>query len=169
MKLDIQKKVLGEDVRPSSGIWYYVWFNPKWKRVIVRYTDYGPYGHPEFWEEYIASKIVEHYKLDRFKLDQVADLCYSMPRGRVERVPEAGAGKITFTMENEKPGVWYMDYGGDIPSGLNAEAEQRRLISEFNLSGFANRELVEFRVVGHEKMLAEHKEKMQKLIGDIPY
>jgi hypothetical protein len=164
MKLDIRKKVMQEDARPSPGIWYYLWLKPEWKRIIVRYTDYGPYGHPEFWEEYIAHEILSFYKIEKSKLDQVADLCYSMPRGRVERMPDTG-----IMMANEKPGVWYMDYGGDIPSSLNAEAEQRRLISEFNLSGFANRDMVEFRVVNHEKMLGEHKEKLQKLIGDISY
>jgi hypothetical protein len=160
--LGVKVTVLKEDARPSSGIWYYVWLAPKWERVIVKHSEFGPYGHPKFWENYIADKIVKHYKLKLSDLAVVKELCYSMPRGRVDYVPKSDVELV-----GEKPDTWYMDFGGDIPGDV--ESEQRHLISGFNLTGFAIRNKVEFRVVPHEKMLETHKDAMQKLIGDVPY
>jgi len=154
------KVAIKEDAKPTPGIWYYIWLKPKWHRIIVTASEYGDYGHPEFWKNYLAPKIMNHYGLEESNLSELEELAYSMPRGRVDS---------TDLMSGETTDRWMLFYGDDIPSSLDAESEKRQLVSAFNLTGPLLHGKVEFRVMGHEKMTDSHREAIQKLIGLIPY
>lgn len=161
-------EVINEDVRPSQGMWYYLYLKPKWVRVIIKSREYGHYQHVDFWDKYIVHKLIDYYALSREELNFLSDLSYSMPRGRVSYSGRS-LSDIEIVGMQELEDTWYMDYGNDIPSPLNPESEKRKLISGFNLTGPANNDKVVFRKVPHEMMIPEEQKKMQELIGHVPY
>ena len=160
-----------EGVKPTEGIWYYVWFDPEWKRIFIPYSEYGSgHGHPGFWKRYIAPKVASHYRLDKEQLEQLGELPYSMPRGRVTQVPVETNVTVVIGGEEEKPGHWYLDYGDDFPADLDPDAEKKRIINAFYLTGFVLRGIAHFRVAPHEKMSSAEQGKLGRLLGrEIPY
>ena len=136
---------------------------------MVKNSEFGSYGHPKFWEEYIVPKLVEHYNLDQTAATELSELSYSMPRGRVSFSGKDIGIRAVVNGEEEQPETWYMDYGEDIPSVFDIEPEKRRLISGFNLTGPAIRDQVKFRKVKHEQMFPKQQEQIQKIIGEVPY
>jgi hypothetical protein len=172
-------EVIKEDVRPSEGIWYYIYLYPDWELIPVLATEYGGYGHEQFWARYLAPKIVDHYELGMgtkiyrdSAIRKIRELHLSMPRGRVSAPPKQ---KIEYAgtlgeKGSEDPGVWYFDHGNDFPAGMILEDQQKRLISLFNVTGPAISGNVEFREVDHERMSRTQCNQMCEILKiDIPY
>jgi len=151
--LGVEIEVITEDASPTEGMWYYIYLKPKWVRIDVKTSEYGEIGHPKFWEKYIVPKLIEHYGLEESAKEDLEYLCYSMPRGRVAEIK----------------GKWHFFHGDDFPSLLSIKAEEKRLISTFNLTHLAIRDMTEFRVAEHEKMDETHKKRLQEIIGEVEY
>jgi len=152
--LEDLNKIRTADSKPTAGIWYYVYLG-EWKLVCFPNSQYPSYSHMDVWQNYIAPQIKEFYSKDSEAINQ---LMYSMPRGRVD------------FDDTLNPPRFYLLYGNDIPSGLDAESEKAKIVSEFNLSGLMARGLAEFQIVGHEMMIDKHKNTLQNILGmPIPY
>jgi hypothetical protein len=161
-----QERLIKESRKPSSGLWYYVYFAPSWKREVFLATAHGSIGHDIAWKDYVVPELMKHYKIaDRDQERALVSAYRGMPRGRVDM----SASSNEFRMAGEKPNAWYLFHGDDFPKGLIAESEKSLLVSDFHLTNFAVRDLVEFKFARHETMLPEHKEIVQKIIGHVPY
>jgi hypothetical protein len=155
----------GDPTAPTPGIWYYVYYAPDWKLEIYRHKEFGLIGHPEAWERHIVPRLASHYRLSPAQARKLAELCYAMPRGRVDASASSGG----FVVEGEEPGCWYLFHGGDFPSCLPAAAEERRLVNAFGLVRFALRNKARLKACGHETMNPEHQAAIREIIGAAPY
>jgi len=148
--------------RPSSGIWYYVWDGSTWELMVWK-THEAFSGHPEAWESAIAPELARKLGLDARKTSELCEIPYCMPRGRVD-----ATGTSEQILSNDYD--WRLYHGGDIPSGLNKEAEERKLVSAFDLTGPLLHGKAKFEVVSHETMLPAHRAKFEELTGlKVPY
>jgi len=148
--------------RPSAGIWYYVWDGSRWELLVWKTHKSAYSGHPEIWENEIAPKLAKAFGLGATRARALADIPYCMPRGRVDAasMPEAGSSDYD----------WRLYHGGDFPSGLNLESEQRKLVSAFDLTGPFIRGKAKFEKASHEMMASADKAKFKELTGnDVPY
>jgi len=150
-----------------TGIWYYVWVDPAWRLDTYRADEYGEgVDHLTVWKKYVVPILRKRYKLKAAVAQQVADVAYGVPRGRVDQVSP------DIYKSGEKPGNWMFYCGNDFPSTLTLESERRKLISAFGLSRLAAKapDRIRFELAAHEKMVPEDQEKLQKLLGvKIPY
>jgi hypothetical protein len=154
--MDDKKVILA--ARPSAGIWYYV-FDKNWGLNAWRANE-APYtGHPEVWKYIIVPKMAQKLGFSPSVAEKIGELPYCMPRGRVDATLADG--------ENYK---WVLYHGNDFPSGVSVEAERRKLVSYFNLTGPFIRGEVSFQEVPHEKMMDDQKEAFRVLTGiNVPY
>jgi len=152
----LDKVLLKEDRKPKTGIWYYLWLKPKWKLWTYTYEDKHP-SHLEAWQ-ILAEDIANHYNLSDEKLEELKEVPYGLPRGRVDNnIPDFP----TFFTSNK----WYILHGDDFP--LSKAGEIKRIVSIFNLVYVVND--VEVKVIGHEMMDPKHQERIQEILGPIPY
>jgi len=165
-------KIVKVGSRPSSGIWYYVWDGGAWELMVWK-THEAFSGHPEAWEAAIAPELAKKLGLDARKARELAEIPYCMPRGRAVmwcsldrdvilfNIDAAGTPELLANYDYD----WRLYHGGDFPSGLNREAEERRLVSAFDLTGPLIRGKAKFEVVPHEAMLPAHRAKFEELTG----
>jgi len=162
MQEDEMMRIIKTSSRPSSGIWYYVWDGSKWELIVWK-THEAFSGHPEAWEAEIAPNLAKKLGLDARKARELAEISYCMPRGRVD-----ATGTSEQIAANDYD--WRLYHGGDIPSVLNKETEERKMISAFDLSGPFIRGKAKFEVVPHETMFPAHRAKFEELTGlKVPY
>lgn len=155
-------KIIKTSSRPSSGIWYYIWNGDKWELMVWK-THEAFSGYPEAWEGAIAPALAQKLGLDSRKSRQLAEIPYCMPRGRVDAT---GLPEQPFSSDYD----WRLYHGGDFPSGLDKEAEERKLVSAFDLTGPFVCGKAKFEIVPHEKMLADHQAKFEQITGlKVPY
>jgi len=153
------ERLIKESRKPSSGIWYYVYLPTGWQRRSYKYSEYPPDGHEAFWKRYIVPLLAKAYKLDDAKAKKLESAYRGFPRGRVD----LSASKDGLAFAGEKPNTWYFFHGNDFP--VQPEAEKSRLVDDFNLTGFAIRNMVEFKHAVHEEMLPDHRAIVQKILG----
>lgn len=145
-----------QSIKPSAGVWYYIFYPEGWIRESYPFEQYGNIAHISVWENYIAPKLASKYNLNN-NLQEIKTLMFSMPRGRC------------FLDQTLNPNRYEMLYGNDIPSSLDADTEKAKLLNDFGLSALMARGLVTFSVVGHEQMIKSQCLRMQDLIGKILY
>lgn len=136
----------------DEGIWYYVWLKPNW-HLSVQYGD--QVQHYFQWRDIVVPLLVDHYKLSHEQAEKLSPIHTAMPRGRV--VGEFYGREFT------------MAHGGDFPRGQSEQGEIKRLMGVFNLSKMAVLGKVKVITHDHEKMTTDHKKRLQKIIGKVPY
>ena len=144
--------------RPAPGLWYYVWDGEKWELMVWKAHESSMSGHAEIWESVIAPSLAGKLGLPPSKARQLAEIPYCVPRGRVD-----ATGTPDKVLAGEYD--WRLYHGNDFPAGLGREAEERKLISAFDLTGPLIRGLAKFEVAPHEMMLPQHRQKFQELTG----
>ena len=148
-----------EDERPKTGIWYYLWKKPNWKLWTF---PRGSLYHYEAWQT-LAEELGSYYHLTEEQIEQLKELPYGLPRGRVDTSDSA----LELGIIPSETGKYFLLHGDDFP--FDKESEIRKIISLFNLTNFAVRGQVSEKVVEHETMLPKQVEEIQKILGPIPY
>jgi hypothetical protein len=153
-------KQINESRKPITGIWYYIYLEPKWQLYIYKADEYQNISHLEAWIKYIVPKLKEFYGLD--KKDILEDAYRGFPRGRVD---------LNTSPEIIDPSNKFMIFhGDDFPSGLNRITEEGKILNGFNLAGLIARGLAKFEFAEHETMDPGHKEVVENVISTkIPY
>lgn len=150
----LKKNPLKEDIRPSEGIWYWVWLKPNWQLREFRFTEYGEdIQHDEAWRNYIAPEIAKHYKVKLTEVvgvDSLINAYTGMPRGRVAKTDK-----------------WMFYHGNDTP--IPMVKAKLMIASRFNLRSALVEGKAEFRFDEHEAMQDEDKTVLESIIGEIPY
>ena len=146
-------------MEPSTGIWYYVWLRPHWKLFVDRepltqHMIYWPLTqHMIYWPQKVVPRLVRHYKLNDASRLELLPLSQSMPRGRVTYIGD---------------GCYDIYHGAEWPAAID-RAPIRIIANAFGL----RRQYAEFLVMGcfreHEEMRADHKRRLQKIIGKVSY
>jgi hypothetical protein len=137
---------------PQEGIWYYVWLKPDW----VLLWEYGTFAqHISMWSTRVIPALVEHYELTSEQSKAISGAYTGMPRGRV--VSEQYGKK------------WRVVHGDDFPKGTRKSTEVKQIIGVFGLSSHAITGRVSVEVHEHEKMSGDHKARLRKSLGRIPY
>jgi len=149
---------ISEDRRPKSGIWYYLWLDPKWELWTYTYTNPDEnIAHYEAWQV-ISDKIAAHYKItNEEQIEKLKEAYLGMPRGRIESADSLGL--------DVHKGKWILFHGNDFP--LPQTAEIKKLIGIFDLTGLALAGRVEAVEVDHEKMDPTHQEIVTSIIGNM--
>ena len=47
-------RAINESRKPTQGIWYYIYYEPKWELVVFKADEYGNLSHLEAWGNYSA-------------------------------------------------------------------------------------------------------------------
>ena len=163
LKGALNKRTIVESQKPTTGIWYYIYYRPTWVREVFRHDEFGPTGHDHAWKHYIVPKLAKHYKLSDRRVLLVDGMYRSMPRGRVD----ISVSTPNFIMKGEEIGMWYAFHGNDFPIWLNRKVEETSIINEFSLNGPAAHSMVKFRYAAHETMIDDMKLALQKIIGKV--
>jgi hypothetical protein len=146
---------------PCVGPWYWVYLRPRWRLFAapVR-AEQETIGHPEFWRQIVVGFLAPHYGVTNpRKIEMLAQLCYSMPRGRC-------------AMPMRRPGhppSWAVYHGGEFPAGSDPENLKRTLLRRFGLTTEAKRGGVRFVLDEHEIMQDDDQRRLQRIIGPVPY
>ena len=109
---------------PLQGPWYYVYLAPRWVLFSSPSVDQDhSIGHSTFWAKTVAPAIAKHYRLaDKSSLKRLANIPYSMPRGRVCHRPQP-----------RNPQEWVVYFGQDWPSSLKKAVVRKAILCAFNL------------------------------------
>ena len=137
---------------PSSGIWYYVYLKPDWK-LVAECGD--TLQHMTYWPRVIVPMLAAHYGLDVVAFNMLMPLSESMPRGRV--TSELYGESCTIA------------HGNDFPSGTFEDEQLAILVKAFKLGHRCEHDKVMIVFEEHETMRPDHKRRLQKIIGKVPY
>ena len=140
----------------SVGPFYFIYLRPKWK-LFAKPADNDAefFGHPKFWRGLCKDVIAPHYGIqDERMVKTLSELCYAMPRGRCSQ-PLSRRGKL---MDS-----WTIYHGGDVTGGF--QKNSAAIIRSFGLK----RGQVRFVLDEHETMQADDQQRIQKIIGPVPY
>jgi len=149
--------------RPSPGIWYYIWDGKQWELMVWKTHESSMSGHSEIWEAIIAPSLAQKLGLSPDKARLLAEVPYCMPRGRVDAT---GSPEKVLAGEYD----WRLYHGGDFPSGLDQQSEERKLISAFDLTGPFIRGMARLELASHEAMSSHDRQKFQEITGlVVPY
>ena len=144
-------------MRPSEGIWYYVYLKPRWRLIVWPFEQYEEMTHPDAWVKYVVPLIIKYYGIkSKNDVENISNLPYSMPRGR-----------CAFSSQK----IWTLFHGDDFPSELSKEGEHKKIISALGLTKIAldNKEKVVFRFDDHEVMDDLERSQLKKIIKkDVP-
>lgn len=134
--------------KPKQGPYYWVYLNPNWvlKSVPIE-GDGETVDHVSFWDSAIAPLISNYYKIDGQK---IKDLPYSMPRGRVQVIPDK--------MGRQN---WVIYHGLDFPM---SDIMKKQILEQFDLSAQWRAGLVRFVPDDHEIMMREDFESLKSLV-----
>ena len=143
----------------SVGPFYCIYLRPLW-RIVAKATDSDAdfLGHPTFWRGLCKDVIAPHYGIrDKKTLGVLNDLCYAMPRGRCSQA---------LSRRGKPMQEWTIYHGGDFPDAEAIEKAATAIYSAFNL---VDRSQVKIRYDEHERMLSDDQQRMQQIIGPVPY
>jgi len=151
----LKRNALKEDVRPSEGVWYWVWLKPSWVLREFRFTEYGgDIQHDVAWRNYIAPEIAKHYKVSLNEVvgvDSLINAYTGMPRGRVAKTSSK----------------WVFYHGNDTP--VNFAKAKLMIAARFNLRNALVDGTATFMYDEHEAMQDEDKAVIEAVIGEVPY
>lgn len=138
---------------PKQGPYYWL-FSPTKKRwyleTMPREGDLDTVDHPTMWK-YISQDLANEYRLDPYKARTLQNLPYSMPRGRVQVVPNRRSRKN-----------WVVYYGNDFPM---TDAMKKQILNDFDLSEQWQAGLVRFLPDEHEVTIQQDLDRFKNLIS----
>jgi len=134
--------------KPKQGPYYWVYLNPNWvlKSVPVE-GNAETVDHVNFWRNVISPLMSTHYKANERDIN---DLPYSMPRGRVQVLPDR-QGRQT----------WVIYHGLDF---LMTDSMKKQVLEQFDLSAQWRAGLVRFVPDDHEIVMQDDFESIKSLI-----
>jgi hypothetical protein len=143
-------------MKPSEGIWYYVYLKPHWKLFTIPFEKDKDFLHMEMWSNIVVPELIKHYKIEEFQeKEDLTNLVYSLPRGRVVHTAKD---------------TWVLYNGNDLPKSLSRSSEEKKIISSFGLTSLLlSKKNVEFAFDEHEQMEPRQKEELQEIIGKVDY
>ena len=142
----------------SVGPFYFVYLRPRWK-LYAKPTDSEAetLGHPEFWRQLCTDQFAPHYSIrDERVIIRLRELCYAMPRGRCSQ---------DLRRRKASPALWTIYHGGDFPDGHSNEHWAAAILAAFNMKKCQ----AQFTFDEHETMQADDQERLQQIVGRIPY
>lgn len=138
---------------PLQGPYYFVYLKPNWVLKAMPSKDQFM-AHTDFWPALVDTVIAPFYKIkDPRRLELLRGLVYSMPRGRVSdyQMPRG-------------PKTWIVVCGNDFTMN---PAEQKQVLSQFNLLQQFSAGLVKFKPDDHEVMFPDEFEDFKNLVTQI--
>ena len=134
--------------RPNDGIWYWV-PSPSGQWNLLTWEGDTAY-HAEVWPIVARFHLAKAYGLNEEQIKAVAELPYSVPRGRV-------------TMESDgKVKYFFVRHGGDTPVG---DAGLKEVLDKFNLVAHSVNGLAELIRDPHETMVNEQRAALLVILG----
>lgn len=143
----------------SVGPFYCIYLRPIW-RIVAKpeETEEAALGHSEFWRILIKDVVAPHYEVqNKVQIRSLSDLCYAMPRGRCSRaLSDRGTPMHELTIY----------HGGDFPDAESIEHAATAIYAAFKLVDHSQ---VQFRYDEHERMQSDDQQRLQQIIGTVPY
>jgi hypothetical protein len=146
-------------LRPSEGI-YYVIPRKTGSPIVVsrRAEDFGSDSedkllHMFMWQDVLRS-LAHEFKLTKSEVEDLKDNYMCIPRGRVQKQYDVNKGEYT--------GSYVIFHGGDIPVNLISNF----VYQDFGLGPLASAKKVVWQVEDHEKMDANDRKILNKIIDD---